>query len=230
MKLLIIDCTRDPISWGGEEFRAILSKIPNLEVHVRRAPEEDLPTLSDRFDRIIISGSRTSCLDEAAWIDSLLAFLKMHVNRKTPILGVCFGHQILCRLFGGTKILRVSKTPEYGWIKIDMSASADILKGLPNSFYSLASHQEEVTRLPEEFQLLASSKDCLIQAFQMKEAPVFGVQFHPERTLEAANKSFDAMRKAKKHQLFRNQKKSRSVYNPKIGEKIISNFLNYETS
>ncbi|MCM0604879.1 MAG: type 1 glutamine amidotransferase [Xanthomonadaceae bacterium] len=229
MKVLIVDCTRDSESWGAEDFRRILSQImPGLEIHVRRAPEEDLPSHSINFDRIFITGSRTSCVEESTWVTALLDYLRIKIEMMTPVLGVCFGHQIISRVFGGKTTLRESQVPEYGWTKVEVLAESSLFKGMPKTFYSLSSHSEEVDSLAQGLRLLAKSKDCSIQAFESDDHPVFGIQFHPEKDLASAESTYLSLKKSKKHHLFQNRNKSKKVYDPKTGEKLFLNFLNYE--
>lgn len=209
MKILIIDCTLDQDSWGAHDFRRILSHVPGLEITVRRAPESDLPGHKDLFDRIIITGSRTSCFDDSSWVEGLLDYLKIQIDRHIPVLGVCFGFQMISRLYGGKKVLSESKTPEYGWIEIEIVSPHPLFKGLPKKFYTAASHREEVVEIPPEFRNSAKSKNCSIQAIENLTQPIFGIQFHPEKISAGA-------------------KKSNRLYNPKIGELILSNFIQYE--
>lgn len=230
MRLLIIDCTRDADSWGAEDFRRILAQVPGLEIHVRRAPEDDLPLVNANYDRIMITGSRTSCLDESDWVVRMLDYLKVHLEKNTPILGVCFGHQMLCRLLGGKKVLGESSVPEYGWTRVEILGESPLFRGLPKSFHSLSSHREEVVSLPSGLKLLAKSKDCANQAFASESRPLFGIQFHPEKDLESAQSSYESLKKNKKQHLFQNRNNSKKLYDPKIGEKIFLNFITYENS
>jgi len=95
-----------------------------------------------------------------------------------PILGICAGHQFMALHFGGEA--KPSKIPEFGRTQISVDEKNDLFEGLPNSFEVWESHNDEVTSLPRNFELLAHSKDCPIQAMKAIKRPLYGLQFHPE--------------------------------------------------
>jgi GMP synthase-like glutamine amidotransferase len=232
VKILIIDNTIDPSSWGAEDIRrcareALLSRFPanSATISVRRAPERDLPASPRGFDRIILSGSKTSALEDGDWISELHEFVQKTLAVKIPFLGVCYGHQVLSRVLGGKESCRKSKTPEYGWSKIEVlqgsALSSGLLKGLPKTFYSFSAHCEEVAELPSALKNLASSESCRIQACQLGDQPVYGIQFHPERDAEGAIRSF----KEKSKVGLLHPGRSKELYNPAVGQTIFGNFL-----
>jgi GMP synthase (glutamine-hydrolysing) len=96
-----------------------------------------------------------------------------------PILGICAGHQFMARFFGGE--VKTSKIPEFGKIELTVFKENDLLfEGVPKESIVWESHNDEVSVLPEEFELLAESESCKIQAMRHKEKPFYGLQFHPE--------------------------------------------------
>ncbi|MEO5970008.1 MAG: type 1 glutamine amidotransferase [Bdellovibrionia bacterium] len=224
MKILIIDNNIDPGCWGSEDLRKCAKLAPDATIVTRRAPQNDLPSSPAGFDRIIVSGSKTSALEEAPWVESLIEFTQSAINSGKPYLGVCFGHQILARSLGGKKAVGKAAAPEFGWSQIKILESSDLMKGLEGSFYSFSAHQEEVCQLPQGMKKLAESELCSIQACQLENKPVFGIQFHPEKGIEEAEKVFIDKRKVKKLELL-NSKRSAELYNPKIAEIIFSNFF-----
>ena len=134
---------------------------------VRRGPHDDLPTSMRGFDRMVISGSRTSCLDDFPWVGKLEKLIREGVDLGTPVLGVCYGHQVLARAMGdGRKSVRRGSVPEFGWTEIRRTADSPLFTGLPQTFHSFSSHFEEVADLPKGFRKLAESRDCAIQAMQ----------------------------------------------------------------
>lgn len=100
----------------------------------------------------------------------------MKIN--VPCLCICAAHQLLALIYGGEVAQAVY--PEFGPVEIEVIDEDEILKGLKPSFIAWASHNDEVKKLPKEFNILAKSKKCLIQAVKHKDKPIFGVQFHPE--------------------------------------------------
>ena len=225
MKVLIIDNTRDADSWGSSALRSFVTKTPDRTAFVRRAPENDLPESIREFDRIILSGSRTSCLEEGPWISRLDDLLREALRERKPILGVCYGHQALNRVLGGTSVLRRGSPGEFGWIEVEIVERAPLFEGLPDRFWSFASHDEEVFALPKGMRLLARSRDCPIQACRLEDLPVYGIQFHPEKDLPAATHSVAGWQKDSRKAQILHAKGGAKYFNPAVGEKLFGNFL-----
>lgn len=226
MKVLVVDCNIDPTCWGAQDLVRLAHLGKSATVYVRRAPQNDLPSSADGFDRIIVSGSNTPAMDTAPWIDRLLDLIRASVRSQIPFLGVCYGHQMLARALTGDQVVRKAAVPEFGWVEIEALESAQILKGLPSRFYSFEAHYDEVGFVPQDFRVLARSRDCQIQALQFKDLPVFGIQFHPEKTLEAAEKVLSEKEKSKSTPEIFNRHEGKRVFRETIAESIFKNFLN----
>ncbi|MEI8003500.1 MAG: GMP synthase subunit A [Methanothrix sp.] len=95
-----------------------------------------------------------------------------------PILGICLGMQLMGTIFGG-KVVAGSMG---GYAKVDVQVlkEDDILLGLPSQFKTWASHMDQVSELPEDFEILARSNVCEIEAMKHLTRPLYGVQWHPE--------------------------------------------------
>ncbi len=237
MKVLLIDNTRDVESWGSEELRHSLShpdgKASGIELLTVRAPHQDLPTPErlSRFDRIVLSGSATSVNEDAPWIENLLTLIRSALSQKIPLLGICYGHQSLARAIGGKGAVGRAPKPEIGWTSIQKEphSSVSILSGLPQSFYSFSMHYDEVRELPRNAELLARSELCGVQAFQLKDAPAFGVQFHPERTPAGAEITFAAKKKLKPKPPLLHPGRP-ELYDPSVIAQILKNFYSISSS
>lgn len=229
MKVLIIDNTLDPDSWGSSSLKSFVTKSKERTAFVRRAPHSDLPKDIRNFDRVILSGSRVSCLEKGDWVSDLDRLLKDALTAKKPILGVCYGHQALNRVLGGPSILRKAAVSEFGWTEIEVLEKAPLFSGLPSKFWTFSSHFEEVSTLPKGMKLLARSPDCAIQACQLGELPVYGIQFHPERDLPTAKLNISNWQKeGKKVRLkfdIRRGDASEKLFNAEVGDRIFENFL-----
>ena len=177
------------------------------------------------FDRILVSGSKTSASESAPWIDQLLEFIRRAADFKIPFLGVCFGHQMLARAFGGVGSVRKAKSPEFGWVEIQTEATSPLMAGLPVRFHSFAAHFDEVGELPSGFKVLARSEVCAIQACQLSDLPIYGIQFHPEKTWETAEKLLIDREKFGEPVPFLNRKQGRLLYKDEIADRIFNNFL-----
>ena len=229
MNILIIDNNVDPAYWGSESLVRFARSVPSATIAVRRGPHDDLPAperAAGHFDRLVISGSKTSCLDHFPWVGRLEELTRAFVNADKPVLGVCYGHQILARAMGGRDIVRRGATPEFGWTEIEQIGSSELFKGLPRKFMSFSSHYEEVSRLAPGFIHLAKSEDCGIQAVQLQGKRVFGIQFHPEKNLNEAEASFRERKaaKSKSSPPLMGEGRSEKLFNPQVGDRIFGNF------
>jgi GMP synthase (glutamine-hydrolysing) len=225
MKILIIDNTIDPSSRGSKDLRRLAHVAQGSTVVTRRAPDRDLPKTARGFDRIILSGSKTSALEDAPWISELHELVRDALNEKIPFLGVCYGHQTLVRVLGEKNLCRRAEVAEVGWTEIELIGESPLLRGLPKKFFSFSSHFEEVGNLPPGMKNLARSEDCSIQACQLESRPVYGIQFHPEKDVEEADKIFAEKKKLNHPKNLLHPGKSKTLYNPLIGEQIFKNFL-----
>jgi GMP synthase-like glutamine amidotransferase len=235
MRILIIDNSIDPDSWGSAELCAMARLATGATIHVRRAPHGDLPSNALDYDRILISGSKTSVEEEAPWIDALDELIRRVVDAGKPVLGVCYGHQSLNRALGGRKLTRKASRGEFGWgeierVDLDSGRGSPLLEGLPRKFHTFQWHNDEVSSLAPGMRLLARSEICPVQACELKGKPVFGVQFHPERGVERGERSL-ARRKAEMPKAERlNPGRGIELYDAAASEKIFRNFLSLESA
>jgi GMP synthase (glutamine-hydrolysing) len=146
-------------------------------------PHEAPPPALDGFDAAMIFGAdaQVDQEDTRPWLRPEKQLVRDLLEHGTPLLGVCFGSQLLAEAAGAE--VRHSARPEIGWHEVEPTADgrADPLLGfLPARFESLQYHHYEWL-LPPGAVALASSAVCL-QAFRLPGRPVWGVQFHPEVT------------------------------------------------
>ncbi len=193
MKILILDNTLDRDSWGAKEILAhCRANFPGFTLSVRRAPEGDLPESLAPYDRLILTGSRASALENNPWTQALDGLIRECIQKRKPLLGICYGLQALVRAVAGSQSLRASPTPEIGWTKIQLLQQAPIFQGLEKEFTAFSSHIEEAHQLPKDFRVLAKSARCEVQAIQLGELPVYGLQFHPEKNPGDAKRSIQS--------------------------------------
>jgi len=95
-----------------------------------------------------------------------------------PVLGICYGFQILAQTLGG----RVDKTGkrEYGATKLSIASGGTLLAGQPDLQVCWMSHGDQVMQAPSRFEVLASTETTPVAAFESKEKKIYGVQWHPE--------------------------------------------------
>ena len=224
-KILIIDNTFDP-PHGCPEIQELVRKaaqgLGEVEVIAARAPEEKIPEDLSGFDGVILSGSKTRAADTEPWIEKEMAAIRKLKDLRIPTFGICYGEQLIARTFGADA--GQARQYEYGWVEIEAGkGSSPLFEGLPEKFYSFEYHQDEVRSLPPGFKVTAQSRDCPIQAYDVEGAPMWGVQFHPERGLEHGKRSIaNALKDQRKVQ---NADKGEELYDSRVGETIFRNFL-----
>lgn len=188
MRFLLVKTgdTADSIQRACGDFdRMFLEKIGDLiDVRVVQAHrDEPLPPVGE-VDAMLMTGSPYSVTTMEPWAESLSEWTRALVDADRPVLGVCYGHQLLAHALGG----RVEKNPlgyEIGTISVDLTPEGEkdpLLGGLggrPLRFNSV--HGDAVTELPDGATVLASNRMSTVQAFSVGDR-VWGVQFHPEIT------------------------------------------------
>ena len=135
------------------------------------------PPPREECDAIVLFGASTNVVDAPAWLDLEVGWLRERLDDGVPVLGVCFGAQVLGHALGA-EVTR-APTPEIGWLPVTLSAAgrADpVLGALPERFLACQWHSWQ-TAVPVGGVALADSDVCL-QAFRRGSA--WGVQFHPE--------------------------------------------------
>ncbi len=165
--------------------RALGFEMPVVRAH---AGERLVPALDRvRPQGIIVTGSPLSVIERAPWMEELGADLLGAGARGTPVLGVCFGHQLLGRAAGGDVVLNPAGR-EIGTVRVELTEA-----GLEDPLFSWANgrdievqatHMDAVDPLPEGATVLAWNENTAAQAFRLSET-VAGVQFHPELWAEA---------------------------------------------
>lgn len=157
------------------------------------APLPDPATLAG----VIVTGSHAMVTDHDPWSERLAHWLRRCVQAETPVLGICYGHQLLAYAMGG----QVGYHPgglELGTHDIHLHAAAgddDLFRPLPPSFPAQLVHAQSVMKLPPGAVLLAGNTHDPHQAYRVGEA-AWGVQFHPEFSAVAMRFYIDAMRAA----------------------------------
>jgi len=189
LKILVVDCVeKDTLPLGGVEgwFRAALKKCdPGVEVKTVRASAEDWEKEVAWADAVMISGSPRDAFADDEWTHALMAKVARLLEKKKPVLGVCYGHQILGRT-KGAKVERCESGWELGENQVQITkdgVSSPLLEGLSTQMNVMQSHRDCVLEVPGKGVLLASSPHTKVQAARWAET-AYGVQFHPEFTGE----------------------------------------------
>ncbi len=125
--------------------------------------------LNQQPDGLVFSGGPT--MDRAGNGESLIKIDK-------PILGICLGHQLMAKAYGGE--IRTGQYGGFARVDIEVVEEDDILKGIGPKTVVWASHQDEVAKLPPDFVQLARSNISEYEAMRHRSKPLYGVQWHPE--------------------------------------------------
>jgi len=189
-KLAIIDNSLWPDIYNPVEHWAAHLDLPYRSF---RAKDGFLPDLEDGYTHLIITGSEASIIDLEPWVLAEAALVKEAVESGLTILGSCYGHQLLALALAGHGCVRRAERPEIGWSQVEI-LKPDPLLGPAGKLYVFSSHYDEVHNLDEsQFEVLARSPNCQVQAFRVKGKNVWGLQAHPEIDPEAAARLLQGM-------------------------------------
>ena len=163
------------LDFGAQYAQLIARRVRDAHVHSEIVSREITPeqVRSRNPIGLILSGGPASVYAEDAYrMDP--AILEMGL----PVLGICYGHQLLADLAGGT----VSNTgsAEYGNTSLIVTADSVLLKDLPGEQNVWMSHQDQVTEPPDGFVAVATSDGAAVAAMEDRDRALYGVQFHPE--------------------------------------------------
>ncbi len=143
---------------------------------------------------IVITGSHAMVSDREPWSEALVPWLQRAVALETPVLGICYGHQLLAHALGG-EVAHHPEGVEMGTVTVQRHATADddpLLRHLPDAFAAQAVHWQSVRQLPPGAVLLAGNHHEPHHAFRVGPR-AWGVQFHPEFSAEALDAYLDGL-------------------------------------
>lgn len=173
-------------------FERMLSKTTgDFSYQAYQAYNGEIPPAQNACDAYIISGSSSSVLDPDPWIETLSGFLT-NVDTKQPIVGVCFGHQLLHQTFGG-KVEQSAKGWGIGVHDYDVAMPMDWMKPCIDSIGLLVSHMDQVVETAPDTTVIASSDFCP-NAITTIGTNILTLQPHPEHTKEFAQELYGSRR------------------------------------
>jgi GMP synthase (glutamine-hydrolysing) len=129
-------------------------------------------------DGFLITGSSSSVMERAPWMLRIEALVRDIASARRPLLGICFGHQIVAQALGG-EVARNPRGREIGTMRLSRVADDALFSGLPRTFDVHGTHSDVVARLPPGAETLATTPLDDVAAFRVGDR-VRGVQFHPE--------------------------------------------------
>ena len=169
-KILILD-------FGSQYTQLIARRVRELNVYCEIHPYNHLPEMGEDIKGVIFSGSPFSVRDEEAPVIPYAEIKALNV----PILGVCYGAQWLAQHFGGN--VAPSAHREYGRAMLIINQTKnELLQNLDTESQVWMSHGDTIKMIPDSLEIIASTADVEVAAFQLKNERVYGIQFHPEVT------------------------------------------------
>ena len=162
------------LDFGSQYSHLICRRIRDFSVYAELVPYnislDELKKLNPKG--IIFSGGPSSVYDSKAPTPTKKIF-----QMQIPILGICYGHQIIVNNFGG-KVKRVNK--EYGSAVLSIDNKSGILSGIGDSIRAWMSHGDEAKLVPDNFEIIGHTENARAAAISNKQKTVYGIQFHPE--------------------------------------------------
>tara|TARA_B100000579_G_scaffold368202_1_gene328996 strand:+ start:12854 stop:13501 length:648 start_codon:yes stop_codon:yes gene_type:complete len=167
---LIVDVIDNGGQWTHREWRMLRYMGVDTQILPNDTPVDNLR----RVDGLILSGGATR-----VGLTGELGNCGEYLEIAVPILGICAGHQFMARFYGGDA--GAAPAPEFGAAQIELvNGGGHIFEGTPDEQKVWESHNDEVTVLPPNFRITASSESCKVQAMENDAGDRFGLQFHPE--------------------------------------------------
>jgi len=182
MTILLVNCYRE----GAEEkikgyhgWLAAGAAAAGLELAVQNAGDREPLSGAGEFAAVIVSGSQ-KMVGSGETEPGLLEFLR---GERRLLLGICYGHQVLASAFGSE--VRKDGQKHLGDEEVFLNKTDALFSDFPPVFRMAESHEEIVVRdneLERNFMVLAENRQGLVEAIRHRDHPLYGVQFHPEKS------------------------------------------------
>ena len=166
------------VDFGSQYTQLIARRVRELNVYCEIHPYNHLNDALENtagIKGIILSGSPASVRDTGSPQINIES-----IRNKFPVLGVCYGAQLLAQQSGGEVI--PSSHREYGRANLSSILDGELFTGIENGSQVWMSHADTITKIPAQFIPIASTNDVPIAAFKINNEKTFGIQFHPEVT------------------------------------------------
>jgi GMP synthase (glutamine-hydrolysing) len=164
----------------GQYNHLIVRNLKELGVQSKLLPPsvplEQLEAM--KSDALVMGGGPQSVRSPDHLTGELADAARLIRQVNLPMLCICVTHQLLATAFGGAT--EAARKPEFGPVEISVIKEGQILEGLGPTFTAWESHNDEVVKVPDGFQVIAKSGSCAVEAMRHESRDIFGVQFHPE--------------------------------------------------
>lgn len=162
------------LDFGSQYTQLIARRVRELNIYCEIHPWNKAPEITSNVKGLILSGSPFSVRDEKSPKPDLSNF-----KGKLPLLGVCFGAQYLAQNFGGEVL--PSTIREYGRANLSyVDDQHPLTKGMSQHSQVWMSHGDTIKVIPDNFKVIASTKDVHVAGYYIDGEETYGIQFHPE--------------------------------------------------
>jgi GMP synthase (glutamine-hydrolysing) len=170
------------LDFGSQYTQLIARRVRELNVYCEIHPFNKIPEITTSIKGIILSGSPCSVRDQNA------PDVELSVFKGLPVLGVCYGAQLIAQKSGGSVL--PSQIREYGRARLTtVDHHAELLKEISIDTQVWMSHSDTIAQVPDSFEVIASTPSVRVAAYHVKNSNTYGIQFHPEvtHTVEGKN-------------------------------------------
>ncbi len=166
-KIVILD-------FGSQYTQLIARRIREINVYCEIHPFHHIPVLDDTVKGVVLSGSPSSVREPNAPVPELSGIIG-----KLPVLGICYGAQYLAHKNGG--LVEASQTREYGRANLEyIDSTSSLFLEVEQGSQVWMSHGDTIMNLPQNFKIIASTKDVKVAGYKIDGEQTYGIQFHPE--------------------------------------------------
>lgn len=163
------------LNFGGQTDQLIVRRVREMgvfaEIHDCDTDLNDLDL--NNLAGIILTGGPQSVNNA----NSLRADEKIF-DLGVPVLGICYGHQFINQLYGGS--VETPKLAEYGKTELIVDNNSELFKNLPEKSIIWMNHKDRVANIAEGFKAIAKTANTEVAAMENTEKNIYSVQFHPE--------------------------------------------------
>ncbi len=162
------------LDFGSQFTQLIARRVRELNVYCEIHPYNKVPEITKDFKGVILSGSPHSVRETNAPQPDL-----KNIKGKLPLLGVCYGAQYLAHFFGGE--VAQSNSREYGRANLNfVDQKNELFKSISLNSQVWMSHADSIVKIPDNCEIIASTRDVKIAGYHVKGEKTYAIQFHPE--------------------------------------------------
>lgn len=162
------------LDFGSQFTQLIARRVREMNVYCEIHPYNKIPEITPNIKGVILSGSPHSVRQDVPLNPDL-----EKIKGKLPLLGVCYGAQLLSHFYGGE--VGKSSSREYGRANLSfVDSSNELFKGIKENSQVWMSHADTIIKVPENYTVIASTHDVEVAGYAVKGEQSWGIQFHPE--------------------------------------------------